>query len=198
MASSYTPTQQLSIPFAVEVIAPTFLGNRTYIPEPPMEEEKTMIWVSQVLTPFSISGFVHVFLGPLHGASEKPDELKKFFPCYYRWKPQTFKDKYYELGLMSAPTVFFAHLLLLKIEVYISWLDKVEKKKGWKDQMIFDLIQLSRFDLNYNASMIISTLFFGEGSRFGSLYEAFGLSTSGLKSITFSNLDQKFMAYDHM
>lgn len=127
-----------------------------------------MIWVSQVLTPFSISGFAHVFLGPLPGASKKPDELNKLFPCYYRCKPQTFQDKYYELGFMSSPHRVFRSYSSTKNEVYISWLDKVEKKKSWKDQRIFDLIQLSRFFPKYNANMIISTLFFYEGSRFGS------------------------------
>lgn len=120
------------------------------------------------MDPFLYFWFCSCVLGSTSRSFKKPDELKKLFPCYYRCKPQTFQDKYYELGFMSSPHRVFRSYYSTKHEVYIIWLDKVEKKKSWKDQRIFDLIQLSRFGPKYNANMIIPTLFFCEGSRFGS------------------------------
>lgn len=73
MVSTSTSTQQLSIPLDSEVIAHTFLGNPTYILEPPIEEEKAIMWTSQVFISFFISDIVRTFLGPFHGSLEKPE-----------------------------------------------------------------------------------------------------------------------------
>ena len=97
--------QQLPTPYVVDVIFPTYSGNRTYIPKPPMEKEKTIIWASQVLTPFSISGSVHAFLGHLPKSSTKPVKLNKFFPCLPYCKPRAFEDKIFELGIIDSPSL---------------------------------------------------------------------------------------------
>lgn len=131
-----------------------------------MEEEKAIIWVSQILIPLFISDKVHAFLGLFHRSSKKPEQLKKLFPSYHRCKSRALEDKIFELGFMSSLQHVFHSSTTIKNEAYINWLDKAEKKNEqfWKDQGIYDLIHLSRVGPKYNSNMLISTILFWEGS----------------------------------
>lgn len=73
MASSPASTKQLPITFGSKVTTHTLPGDCTYIPEPPMEGGKAIIWASHILLPFSISGIVHEFLDPFPESSKKPE-----------------------------------------------------------------------------------------------------------------------------
>lgn len=125
-----------------------------------------MIWASQVLAPFSISGTIHAFLDLFPTASKKPERLSKFFPCYRSHEPQIFKDKAYELGFTIAPRCGFRDFPSRNNKAYIKWLYKVEKKKRrlQRDQEIYDLIQLSRISIKCNPNMLITDLIIWEGS----------------------------------
>lgn len=39
-------------------------GNQLYVSKPPIQEEKSIIWKSHVLIPFTISDITHAFSGP--------------------------------------------------------------------------------------------------------------------------------------
>ena len=60
---AYSPSLQFPTPLAFDIIILIVVGKHNYVPEPPMEEDKAMIWASQVIVPFSISGSIHAFLG---------------------------------------------------------------------------------------------------------------------------------------
>lgn len=51
---------------------------------------------------------------------------------------------------------------------YLNWLTKVEKVKAqaWKDIGIYDLIMLSKLNLNYNTPMLISSLYFWDSTYY--------------------------------
>lgn len=109
MASS--SSSRLPIPhLAFDIITPIIAGKHNYVPEPPMKEEKAMIWLSQVLVSFSIFGIIHAFLGPFPTVSEKQEQLKKFFPCHHGHKTRLFQDKAYELQ-----DVYFVLFLLQRM-----------------------------------------------------------------------------------
>lgn len=71
-----------SIPFAVDISSPILEENHTYVPKPPMEEEKRKIWYSQVLIPYSIACNTCAFMGTLRRHIRKPRLLEHFFPSY--------------------------------------------------------------------------------------------------------------------
>lgn len=50
---------------------------------------------------------------------------------------------------------------------YLDWLKKVEKAKSqnWKDTGIYDLIMLSKIELEYSTSMLISSLYFWDSTH---------------------------------
>lgn len=63
MTSSFGMKKQLPIPFVVNLQGFILINNRSYVPKPPMEKKKTVIWASHVLILFSLIGIVHVFMG---------------------------------------------------------------------------------------------------------------------------------------
>lgn len=105
MASS--SLSRLPIPFASETNALILVDKHNYVPEPPMEENKTVIWASHILIPFSIYGTIHTFLGPSLTASKKPEHLNKFFPCHTGHKPIILQGKAYELRFINSPRRVF-------------------------------------------------------------------------------------------
>lgn len=133
-----------------------------------MKTEKSAIWASPVLIQFSIAGNIHAFLCHLPRSSMKPNKLKDIFLCLPLCKPHAFGDKSFELGFMEQPNNVFRSSPSTNNEIYINWLNIVEKKKGkkWKNQGIFDLIQLSRTVLRYNVNMLIVALYFWESSTY--------------------------------
>lgn len=67
---------------------------------------------------------------------------------------------------MNSPRRAFHDFPSQKNKAYIEWLNKVKKKKGyfWRDQEIYDLIQLSRISLTFNPNMLIAFFLLWKGS----------------------------------
>lgn len=80
MASYSNPTFPLPLAEAVNVLIQ--VGNQVYVPEPPMEKEKALIWKSHVLISFSVSDEMHAFLGPLPDPNSNADKVREIFPYY--------------------------------------------------------------------------------------------------------------------
>lgn len=72
--------KQLPFSSPTDLEGPILINNRSYVPEPPMDKEKTVIWASHVLIPFSLKGNIHAFLGPLPRSPMKLAKLEKIFP----------------------------------------------------------------------------------------------------------------------
>lgn len=91
------------------IITPTLTGNQLYVPEPLLQEEKAVIWKSQVLIPFTICEITHAFSGPFPDINTNMAKVSEFFSCYdhiFCFTPYTNQTN------------------------YTNWLDKVESQKG--------------------------------------------------------------------
>lgn len=64
---------------------------------------------------------------------------------------------------------------------YLNWLTKVEKVKAqaWKDIGIYDMIMLSKLNLDYNTPMLISSLYFWDSTHY-TFHLPCGMATSTL------------------
>lgn len=62
-------------------------------------------------------------------------------------------------------TLVFRSAMYTNQSDYLNWLNKVESKKWqiWKDQGLFDLIQLSKVGYAYSQNMLCDALHFWEG-----------------------------------
>jgi len=79
------------------------------------------------------------YLGPIE--KTESEELKDIFPYYKKCLPLIFTrnpEIHYNLNYLET-RVFRAAPRVDNVEAYISWLDKVEKKKGefWKEKVFF-------------------------------------------------------------
>ncbi|XP_027346509.1 uncharacterized protein LOC113858193 [Abrus precatorius] len=130
------------------------LGHSSYLPEPPLEEEKLAIWKSQVLIPFSLGSKPHAFLGPFVPQSSVESSFSADGVL-------AFSSKYNLDSLENAQKVFRTMPPVTK-DLYLPWLDRVEgeKQDSWRAIGIYDVIQLSRYNVSYNFPMIMSSLFF--------------------------------------
>jgi len=157
-------------------------GNAWFVEEPNLKEEKAQIWKSQVLIPQSDSSYAH--LGPIEKSEN--EELKEIFPCYQKRLPLIFArnlDVPYNLHYIET-RVFRAAPRVQNVEDYISWLNKVEKKKGdlWKEIGILDLIQLSRYGPRYQKPNVLAALHFWNPSTY-SLHLKCGMLTPTLLDV---------------
>lgn len=92
------PKRAPQVPSAAKIPCSILKGDSTYVPEPLMQEEKTTIWYSQVLTPYSYACTTHSFMGPLHKLIKKPPNLEHFFPSFPSCEPLVFKDEPFDLS----------------------------------------------------------------------------------------------------
>jgi len=157
-------------------------GNAWFANEPDLNEEKTQIWMSQVLIPSSNS--LYAYLGPLE--KDENEDTKAFFPHDKTYLPLIFArnpDEPYDLHYLET-RVFRAAPRIDKVEDYIAWLDRVENHKGslWKDLGIFDLIQLWRQGPRYQTHMLLSVLHFWNSST-NSLHLKYGMLTPTLLDV---------------
>lgn len=138
--------------------------NQLYVPEPPLQEEKALIWKSQVLIPFNISDITHVFSSSLPDLNMNVERVSEILPCYHHTKPLAVVDKPLDFTYMS--TCVFQLALYTNQLNYLHQLNKVESKKGkiWKDQGLFNLIQLSRVGHVCRQNMLLVALHFWESS----------------------------------
>lgn len=167
-------------------------GERPFVQEPSLEEEKELIYKSQVMITFTISDSVHAFLGSLHDSSIESQKVKELFPCYNHSKPCDFLDIPYEIGFMSSVTHVLCDAPYVKKNVYSKWLKKVGAKKDqfWKYHGLYKLVQLSRSGPMYNPNMLIAVLYLWEGST-NTFQLKCGMITPTLLDVkTITNLDQ--------
>lgn len=164
-------------PFAT-LPGPMMMGNQQYIPEPRSEEERR-IYESQVLIPITVSGKNHVLFGPLPNLNIDSSRLRDFFPTYHKCKPivqakklraekattteesQSLTDETIDLRFMNNSfRVFRATTSFKDPTDYLNWLSKIEKTKSqtWKDMGIYDLIMLSKVELDYSSTLLVSSL----------------------------------------
>jgi len=150
------------------------IGAPVFIEEPDIKEAEDKIWKSQVI--ISCPNSQHALLGPLPIEKETPKGLSTVFPCSEEQLPLVFTKGPYDLSFLKSK--FRTEPRIGENDPYISWLDKLEKKKGqfWKDIGIFDLIQLSRLGPKYHNELIIAALHFWNPST-NSLHLKCGMFT---------------------
>lgn len=139
MTSDSLPKHQPSVPSAATLKSLILKDDRTYIPKPPMQEEKSTVWFSQILIPYSLYGNVHAFMSPLPQPNKKLHNSENFFPNFPTYKPLVLEDATFYISFMRRSV--FRSSPSTNDPSYISWFDRVQQKKGkvWKDQGIFDL-----------------------------------------------------------
>lgn len=92
LESTIAPKVHLFPPFVAVIDAPLFMKDRTYIPEPPMEDGRRNLWYHASLIPYSIAGTFHAFMGRLLRFIEKPQMLEDFFPTFHSFESLVFVD----------------------------------------------------------------------------------------------------------
>lgn len=147
-------------PFDVVIDEPLFLNNRTYIPEPPMENGRRDIWYNTTLIPYSIADTTYTFMVPLPKRIKKPQILKDLFSCFPGYEPLVFVDDPFDFNFFKNSV--FCSSPAIEDASYIQWLDRVqEKKKHFRSDLgIIELIQLSRVGPKYNSHMLIIAMCF--------------------------------------
>lgn len=178
-----TPKKISELPPLAMLSSPLAAGNRQYIPEP-QTEEQCRIYSSQVLIHVSISGKSYALSGPLADLDADSSNLREVFPSYHKCKPigqarnpgieitstENLKaGDIIDLRFMNNGFRAFRATPTFKDPTdYLDWLNKVEKAKAqaWKDIGIYDLIMLSKLNLEYNTPMLISSLYFSESTHY--------------------------------
>ena len=124
----------------------------------------------------------HAFLGPFPDDHEDQEKLSAVFPSSKKHPRLVFTKGPYDLSFLKSK--FRIEPKHENNEEYISWLDKVKKKKGqfWKDLGIFDLIQLSRQGPKYHNETLIAALHFWNPST-SSLHLKCGMFTPTLLDV---------------
>lgn len=75
MAFTSGTSNQSHVPYDADLQGPILINNPTYVPKPLTEKEKAVILDSQILMPFFLRGFLHVFLAPLLISSIKSNKI---------------------------------------------------------------------------------------------------------------------------
>jgi len=176
-SSSQLPTRDEPINFSKEIP----VGSLQFMEEPKVKEAEEKIWKSQVILPCPNSP--HAFLGPLPDNKENKEKFSAIFPSSAKRPPLIFTKGPYDLSFLKSK--FRTEPKHENNEEYISWLGKVERRKGqiWKDIGIFDLIQLSRQGPKYHNEMIIAALHFWNPSN-NSLHLKYGMLTPTLLDVS--------------
>jgi len=175
-SSSQIPICNEPINFSKEVP----VGSSHFMEDPDIKAAEEEIWKSQVI--ISCPNSPHAFLGPFPDDSEDQEKLSVVFPSSKKHLPLVFTKGPYDLSVLKSK--FRTEPKHENYEEYISWLDKVEKKKGqfWKDIGIFDLVQLSKQGPKYHNEMLIAALHFWNPST-SSLHLKCGMLTPTLLDV---------------
>jgi len=175
-SSSQLPRGEEPVNFSQEIP----VGSPHFIEDPDISAVEEKIWKSQVIILCPNSS--HAFLGPFPDNREDQEKLSTVFPSSKKHLPLVFNKGPYDLSFLKSK--FRTEPKHDNNEEYISWLDKVEKKKGqfWKDLGIFDLIQLSRQGPKYHNETLIDALHFWNPST-SSLHLKCGMFTPTLLDV---------------
>lgn len=180
---SKAPKKISDLPHFTTLSAPLTVGNQQYIPESKMEEQR-ITDASQVPIPVSVSRKNHALSRPLTDLDIDSSKLREYFPSYHKCKPigqskiprtgitTTENPKASEtidLRFMNNGFIVFCATPIFKDPTnYLDWLKKVEKAKSqnWKDTGIYDLIMLSKIELEYSTYMLISSFYFWDSTHY--------------------------------
>ena len=132
----------------------------------------------------SVSGKTHALSRPLTDLDTNFNKLREYFPPYHKCKPigQAKKPRVEIFTIENSNTsetidlrfmnngfrVFRATPSFKDPTGYLEWLKKIEKTKSqnWKDMGIYDLIMLSKIGLEYSTSMLVSSSYFWDSTRY--------------------------------
>lgn len=126
--------------------------------------EKDCHMVFSCINFYSLPGIAHDFMGHLPRLIKKTRNLENLFPSLSLCEPMVYKDEPFYLSFMRNRV--FRSSPSTNNPSYIKWLDRVQQRKErvWKDQGIFDLIQLLRVGPKYNPHMLVVVIFFLEST----------------------------------
>jgi len=93
--------------------------------DPNVKEAEGKIWKFQVIIPCPNSP--HAFLGPVLDNKENKEKLSAIFPTFEKHPPLIFTKGPYDLSFLKSK--FRAEPKHENNKEYISWLDKVEKRR---------------------------------------------------------------------
>lgn len=140
----------------------------TMVPQPPSNNpSKVETWQRQTLIPFMVTEKLLAFHGTLPDERMQPKKVQKVFPCFTLTVPSTFeKDGIIDLKFMDPEARVFQSIPTPDNKEYIAWLDRVQNKRQAQRKIagIFDAIQISRHARRVNPCMLLSSLYFWEGS----------------------------------
>jgi hypothetical protein len=143
-----------------------FDGKEPMVPQPHGDKETAQIWHSELMIPFAVERNVFAFGGPLPDEKSLSLQVSELFPCYKSCEPPIFDEKPFHLGYLNMRNKLFRSAPSIPNKHYLPWLDRVEKeyKEYWQSYGIYDLIQLSRYDPQYQPELLIATMHFYEKS----------------------------------
>lgn len=90
--------QEASSQPITQIPRPTLLGNQEYVREPPLHEEKTRSYASQVLIPLTNSGETHAFMCPIPDPNAYVNLISDFFLVNHKTMPLASKKKLDDKG----------------------------------------------------------------------------------------------------
>src|ERR1044072_205201 len=158
-----------TLPEAVIMTRASTRKGEILINDPPYDSEHASSWYPELLIPYKMQGVNYAFMGPCPKKEFLPQKLVGFFPTSKFSKLLNTEDKALDLGFLKSVARPFRSSppsTASTLEPYTKWLDRVQSAKGeiWKQQGIFDLIQISRKPIRYNHAMLLASIYFWESS----------------------------------
>lgn len=137
------------------------------IPQPPSNDpSKVETWQRKILIPFMMAEKRFTFHGPLQTKEHNPKRFN-FFPCFTTAVLAAFeKDDIIDLKFMDPEASVLRSMPTSNNKEYLAWFDMMQNKRQaqWNTVGIFDAIQISRHVHRVNSCMLLSSLYFWEGS----------------------------------
>ncbi|KAH1253529.1 hypothetical protein GmHk_04G010160 [Glycine max] len=149
-----------SAPLSTSTVMTQREGGFELILIPDHEEECRKVWETQLLIPASINKNI-CFVGPYHPQVDL-ESIKSWFPTHDGELPINHKDTIMSDFLKEKSCIFKAFPPKDR-KTYFSWLKPLETKKAqhWKNIGIYNLIQLSKYDVvNLDMPMLMAYFLF--------------------------------------
>ncbi|KAK2430056.1 serine/threonine-protein phosphatase 7 long form protein [Trifolium repens] len=154
-----------TIIYAVDDKEPIIIDDSKFVSEPDMTSVEDTLWGEELMIPHKLRGRTLAFAGPLPSSDNFNEDVSNIFPLNVTCEPKIFVNSVFDMSFFETGYRAFRSTPVVS-EGYLKWLNKVEKHYAtlWKENGIFDLIQLSREGPRYNAEMLIAALHFWESS----------------------------------